>query len=119
MKKVDSMKKIFAIILLIILSGCAQSENNPGIAAVKISTIGNTTQENFIVNGTTAVELIKYRHKIETTYGNYIKCIDDVCVDKEYMWNFYINGKKGAISAFQYKVQDKDNIEWRFEKGWQ
>ena len=112
------MKKKYVILLLaILIAGCEQSSSEWGIVTLKISSIGNTTIEKFNVTSTTALSLLKYRHKVETTYGNYVKCIDDVCANKEYVWTFYVDGEKSTIGASQYIVKNGDEIEFRFNKG--
>jgi len=71
---------------------------------LKIVSIGNTTTERFDVTKATALSLLGYRHGVETTYGNYVSCIDKVCANKEYKWDFYVNGKKDR-AAFDGKLE--------------
>lgn|SRR3989338_3712498 len=126
MKKDILMKKSFALILLIslvaalILGGLRESkkeqQSNEGNATLVIKSIGKTTTENFSSKDATAMDLLKYRHKLKTTIGGYIKCIDDVCVHSDYNWAFYVNNKSISLSASSYKVKDDDIIRFEFTR---
>lgn len=128
MKKGILMKRSFALILLIglatslVLVGLKEQrkyqQSLEGNATLIIKSIGRTTTEKFKVVDATALELLKHRHKVELTYGKYLKCIDDVCANKEYMWNWYVNERLLSLGADDYKVKDGDKIKFEFVSKW-
>ena len=116
------MKKKFVLILLISLSislgGCYQKEQQQGEKEVTlvVKSIGNTTTEKFNVIKASALQLLKYRHNVELTKNNFIKCIDGICVENEYMWTFYVNDEFILRSADKYYPEEDDILEFRFGK---
>ena len=55
--------------------------------------------------------MLQKEHEIKLTYGNAIKCIDNVCAESGYWWPLYVNGKKSSIGVQRYIVEDNDKIE--------
>lgn len=128
MKKASLMKRISALLLLtglmlgLILIGLKEAkqqsqQRSEGAVTLTIKSIGNTTTEKFRVKGATALDVLKRTHNVALTYSNYIKCIDGVCVNKEYMWFFYINNKSGSSGADKYRLKDGDSIRFEFTRG--
>ena len=110
-------KKILFLVLLLFLGCSEQIEDNHGEATLVIKSIGNTTTQKYNVNGVTAYELLDFGHEVELTYGDYLRCIDDVCANKEYVWTFYVNEAESSLGAKQYTVKRGDRIGFRFDKG--
>ncbi len=111
-------KIIFLIIAAFIINGCSyQEQNTKGDTTLTVKSIGNTTTQEYKVNGVNALDLLKFSHNVKLTFGNYLECIDDVCANKEYIWTFYVNGAKSPLGVKQYQVKSGDSIEFRFNKG--
>ena len=91
-----------------------QQQSSEGNVTLIIRSIGNTTTEKFKVVKATASELLKDKHKVDLNYGKYIRCIDGVCVNREYMWSFYLNDKLAQLGAYNYFVKDGDKIRFEF-----
>ena len=101
-----------------IVIGCSSEEfDTKGNATLVIKTLGNTTTEKYQIKDATAHDLLKYKHDIKLTYGNYLECIDNVCANKEYIWTFYVNDAESPLGVKQYEVKRDDRIEFRFGKG--
>ena len=110
------MKKIFVILILIVLlAGCqknSQQSEVDGKAQLTIKTIGVTTVENFESVGYTAAEMLQRNHKIKISFGNSIGCIDDVCATSGYWWPLYVNGEISSLGPQNYVVKNNDEIEF-------
>lgn len=124
MKKANSMKKSFAIILLLsLIAGCqqnvkSQSSNQAidGFAELKIRTIGNTTIESFDTIGYSALEMLQVKHKVKLNYAGSIKCIDKICAESGYWWPMSVNGKKSSLGPKSYIVKNNDRVEFDLSK---
>ena len=114
--------KIFLIVILMV--GCQerlglesekQGETDKNVA-LSIVSIGNTSYENYVIKGEkmTALELLKQKHDVKVNLGNYIECIDDTCVNKEYSWAFYLNGRLSSEGVSFYRLKDNDAISLIF-----
>lgn len=69
--------------------------------------------------GDTALSLLENSHKIvvkKYSFGSLVESIDGVIngTDKKY-WIYYVNGKTAEVGADQYKLQQGDVVEWKFE----
>lgn len=80
-----------------------------------VSTLWETSTFRFSADGYTALELLRSKHEVTRTAA-YIKCIDHVCVNKEYSWSFYVNGKMVPQSASAYTARSGDILEFKFGK---
>ena len=102
------------------MAGCAQNsailgssqQSNKGFAKLQIKTIGNTTIETFDSIGYTAMEMLRKNHKVELSYWESVKCIDDVCASSRYWWPMSVNGKKSSIGPRSYVVRNNDVVEF-------
>ena len=99
--------------MLSLLVSCQKSNLSlsEGKAELVIKTIGNTTIEEFDKVGYTALEMLQINHDVKLTYGNVIKCIDNVCAQSGYWWPLYVNGKKASVGAQSYIVKNNDKVE--------
>lgn len=105
------------LILTVLLIGCQKNTAlSEGKAELVIKTIGNTTTEKFDRVGMTALEMLKSGHNVKFSYGNLIKCIDNVCAESGYWWPLYVNGKKASLGAESYIVKNNDKVEFVLSK---
>lgn len=112
------MYKLILVILGVLIVGCSVQEGNTqGTATLVIESIGNTTTQKYEINDVTAYELLDYGHDLKVTYGDYLKCIDDVCANKEYVWTFYVNDIQSSEGVERYIVKRGDRIEFKFNNG--
>ncbi len=87
-----------------------------GHVTLIVTTLGKTSSEKFDVRGSvSALKLLKVNHDVKTVF-DYVKCVDEICTEKEYQWFFYIDGKRAAESPDDYQVKRGDIIEFRFGK---
>lgn len=49
-------------------------------------------------------------------FGVFVEAIGDILTNQTSAWIYYVNGKAGTIACDKQKVQEGDQIEWRFEK---
>jgi hypothetical protein len=69
-------------------------------------------------SGQNALELLKTKANIkskDSEFGVYVSSIDDIANSENGFWMYYVNGQIGEVGADQYKCQDGDKVEWRFE----
>ncbi len=65
-----------------------------------------------------ALELIKQRHNVETSLNKqFVKCIDNICVENEYGWSLFVNDKYINYGVNAYKVKRGDKIKFEFSNG--
>lgn len=67
----------------------------------------------------TPLDLLKERADIateDTTFGVFVSEINGVSNSEKYYWLLYINNEIASSGADQYKCQEGDKIEWRYEK---
>lgn len=84
-----------------------------GNVTLVVESIGETTVEEFDIEGMVVLELLKSNHKVINDY--FVKCIDDLCADGKYSWLFYINGEIVPEGVQRYKVRRGDKVEFRFK----
>jgi len=72
------------------------------------------------VEGKTALELLKEKHKVETkTYegvGELVTSINGKASTNNEFWIYYVNGRQGEVGAGTYVTKSTDTITWKFEK---
>ena len=104
--------------MLSLLVSCQKSNLslNEGKAELVIKTIGSTEVEKFDKIGYTALEMLQTNHDVKLTYGNAIKCIDDICAQSGYWWPLDVNGKKASLGVQSYIVKNNDKIEFVLSK---
>ena len=122
MRGVLTLSILAALIALLALTGyvVGSKEVSEGEVTLIVSTLGKTSNEKFDVKGpVSALRLLEAKHDVKTV-SRYIRCVDEVCTEKEYQWFFYINGKRAAQSPDDYMVKRGEIIEFRFGKieGW-
>ena len=69
-------------------------------------------------NDKTALELLQEEYQVETqdsSIGIFVISIDQTANEDNKYWMFYIDGRLASLGADQYKTQDGENIEWRYE----
>ena len=117
------MKKSFVVILLsisitaLIITGNRIVDRNYDNGTDKevtltIKSLGKTTEQVYLFEGT-AIDLLNKDHQVKDFFN--LRCIDDVCADTSYLWNFYVNGKR-EIGPGSYIIKEGDKIEFRFSK---
>ncbi len=120
------MKKIIVLILLISivvslsLIGLREKgiKSETGLVELTIRSLGNTTSEYYDGSGTSPLELLKQRHDVKTSLNNqFVKCIDNVCVENEYGWSLFVNDKYINYGVNAYKIKRGDKIMFEFSKG--
>jgi hypothetical protein len=119
MRGVLTLSILAALIALLALTGyvIGSKDVSEGEVTLIVTTLGGTSNERFDVKGSvSALRLLKENHDVETV-SSYVKCIDEVCTEKEYQWFFYVNGKRAAQSPDDYIVKRGEIIEFRFGKG--
>lgn len=79
-----------------------------------IKTIGNIIQEEHNLTGISALELLQINHNLQVNSAGIIKCIDGICAENDYWWQFYINDEWSTIGSKTYIVKDKDKIGFIF-----
>jgi len=47
--------------------------------------------------------------------GAFVKCIANICQDKDHYWAFYYNGKYSIIGASSLKVYHNDSTAWKLK----
>jgi len=109
--------------LLLIAAACNKTtqNNQPNTAAqpqpqppAQSSTVSYNGQD-----GKTALQLLEQKFLVVTkgTPGNEtVFNINGLAADPSQAWNLYVNGKKIATNAAEYKTKSSDKIEWRLEK---
>ncbi len=126
MKKVNSMKKSFVLILLIgivvslSLIGLKQQQvkSETGLITLRIKSIGNTTVEYYNGSGSSPLKLLEIRHNVKTGLNKqFVKCIDGVCAENEYGWSLFVNDKYINYAVNTYKIKRGDKIMFEFSKG--
>ncbi|MBW2984735.1 DUF4430 domain-containing protein [Candidatus Woesearchaeota archaeon] len=120
MKGVLTLTVLAALVAILAFGGYVVGSK--GVSSGKqvtliVSTLGKTSTEHFDIDGFTALDLLGSTHDVKTI-ADYIKCVDGICVSKEYAWSYYVNGKLVPRSASTYLVKRGDIIEFRFEKTW-
>ena len=100
--------------LLLSLSLVSCQQNNEEVEVkLKIKTIGHTTVEHYITNSS-ALDILKKDHEVDGK--GFIKCIDDVCSNQNYVWLFYINEEKTLYSASIYYPKENDTIGFYYSQ---
>ncbi len=69
-------------------------------------------------NDRTALELLQEEYKVEiqdSSIGVFVTSIDQTANEDNKYWMFYVDGRLASLGADQYKTQDGENIEWRYE----
>ena len=108
------MKKSLLLILLLSLSLVSCQENHEIVdSKLKIKSIGYTTVEEYRSNSS-AMDILKENHKVESRW--FIKCIDEVCSNSEYVWGFFINENKTLYSPNKYYPKENDTIGFYYTK---
>ena len=122
MRKENSMKKVYVLILLIglvgviSLVGLRENLGDPnGSVILVIKTLGKTTQQTYEFNGGNALGLLETQHEVELN-GELVKCIQDICSNKEYLWVFLVNNETINYGPGSYRLRDKDIITFEFRK---
>ena len=59
---------------------------------------------------------ITFESKNYPGMGQFIYSINGVKSDGSNYWIFYVNGKEAQIGVSNYKLNEDDQIEWRYEK---
>ena len=85
----------------------------------KVAGEQQTTIQYMGVNGKDAMELLKENATVVTkdsSFGEYVDSINGIQggTDSKY-WIFYVNDQMSQVGAADYKTQEGDLIEWRFE----
>jgi hypothetical protein len=72
------------------------------------------------VEGKTALEALRAKHKIETKefpgLGQFIQTIEGKTPDSSHYWAFYVNGTSSNVGASQYIAKKGDTFEFRLEE---
>ena len=104
--------------LALILAGLRLQKSSirtTGEARLVVTSIGSKSEENYKIDKTTALNLLREKHNATLKHA-FIECIDNVCADSGYWWLLLVNGKESSESAFSYYVKGGDIIEFRFSK---
>jgi len=108
--------------IVLLSAGCQEEKlqkNNDDYVALKIVSIGNTTEEHYDIKSTkvTALQLLKNKHNVTLNLGgSAVKCIDHICAKSGYWWPMYVNGKISTLGINNYHVKRGDRIEFKFAK---
>jgi hypothetical protein len=99
-----------------------QTSDLNGITVTQTVEGSNLNKPSYeIKEGTTALELLKSTHTVETKefvgIGAYVTSVNG---NKETtgknFWALYVNGKQSQVGASEYIVKNGDKIEWKLEE---
>lgn len=118
------MKKFLlpVAIVILVLIGYTYFKSYKSISTkripVEITVDKGISDKADIIEGTTALDYLKSRAKVETKgegVNAYIVSISGRKADesKREYWAFYINGKLSEVGAGSYILKNGDKIEWK------
>ena len=115
------MKKIFVLVFLIsmvtilTIIGLRSSKNSiqEGKTSIIIKTLGSTRKEIFDANGESVIELLERNHQVKIN-SNRLDCIDSVCTNKDFWWQFYVNNDLVLSSVQSYIPREGDIIRLEY-----
>ena len=111
---------LFAILAFSFLGWHQQGKTAAaGMAVLKVDVFSNGDEKEYSFTNLTALQLLQEENKVDLTYSQYgafVNCINDICSSNDYYWMFYVNGNLSEKGAGSYPVQDKDIVEFRYEK---
>jgi hypothetical protein len=109
------VKKILFLILVLLVLGCAKSEIMEGEVTIIIETLGETLTEEYGYYGISLYEMLDERHDLKMSHCMFLKCVEEICGNKEYSWAIYVNGDIINFGVDYYIVNNGDKIEVLYE----
>lgn len=121
----NHMRRILgALLLAILLAGCAAEELPAGDNKIPITLVINYGTFNhtydLMVNQSSVLfdvlaENVNMSYTEDPTYGAFITAINGVESAGGKYWMYYVNGELAQVGVSSYIVQSNDVIEFRYE----